>query len=142
MSNPTRAKRSLWPCPVYVARFSDGTECRMSFWSDAKKPLDFDRGRRGCCQAIGNERGRAVGTIPGTRYAACYQHYAPATDIEYGEVEYGGEVMVDPFFAAPAPVVPLRPKADPLAALLAKVGKLDWAQLEALQAAIDARVAA
>lgn len=52
-------KQCIWPAPVYVAKFSDGTECRMSFWSTAGKAFDFERGRKLCAQAIGNERARA-----------------------------------------------------------------------------------
>lgn len=38
--------KSMWPYPVYVATFADGTTQRMSFASPAGKPIDFDRGRR------------------------------------------------------------------------------------------------
>ena len=39
-------RKGLWPGPVYEAHFTDGTTGRMSFWSKAGKPFDFDRGRR------------------------------------------------------------------------------------------------
>jgi hypothetical protein len=39
-------RRGVYPWPVYQATLPDGTTRRMSFWSDGRKPLDFDRGRR------------------------------------------------------------------------------------------------
>ena len=40
-----QARKGMWPGPVYEGHFADGTIGRMSFWSKARKPLDFDRGR-------------------------------------------------------------------------------------------------
>ncbi len=41
-------RNGIYPAPVYVATFPDGKTVRMSFWSRAGKPLDYDRGRRLC----------------------------------------------------------------------------------------------
>jgi hypothetical protein len=40
------AAAGMWPPPVYVAQFWDGTERRMSFWSPAGKLVDEERGKR------------------------------------------------------------------------------------------------
>ena len=42
-----RRTKGMWPSPVYVAEFDDGTVGRASFWSPAGKPFDFAAGRRG-----------------------------------------------------------------------------------------------
>ena len=42
------SKHTLCPYPVYVAELADGTTRRMSFWQEAGKPWDFDRGRKLC----------------------------------------------------------------------------------------------
>ena len=39
-------RKCVYPHPVYEAHFSDGTVARMSFWSAAGKPWDFNRGWR------------------------------------------------------------------------------------------------
>lgn len=39
-------RKGLYPWPVFEAHFTDGTVTRMSFWSDASKPLDVDMGKR------------------------------------------------------------------------------------------------
>ncbi len=39
-------RKCIWPAPVYVGTFEDGSQCRMSFWSKEGKPLDIARGRR------------------------------------------------------------------------------------------------
>lgn len=129
--------KSIWPAPVYVARFRGGEVCRMSFYSLAGKPLDFDRGRRICCGVIGNERGmtnwpRGVGLPP---------MFSPATDIEHGEVDWDGEVFIDPFFTA-KPVAVAKPKADPVAKLTAQLGKLSAEQLAILSIEVDRRLMA
>ena len=43
-----QARKALYPYPTYQASFSDGTVARMSFWTRAGKPFDFDAGRRAC----------------------------------------------------------------------------------------------
>lgn len=48
-----------WPPPVYVATCDDGSAVRMSFWSDSRAPLDFERGRRGCAVALASRVARA-----------------------------------------------------------------------------------
>ena len=40
--------KCVFPAPVYVAKFADNQVVRMSFWSPAGEPLDFERGRRLC----------------------------------------------------------------------------------------------
>lgn len=44
----SQVMKGQWPAPVYVAKFSDGSQVRMSFWSQVKKPLDVERGKRLC----------------------------------------------------------------------------------------------
>lgn len=51
-------EKGIWPPPVYVATFADGSTVRMSYHSRAGKALDFARGRQLCCQVIANERER------------------------------------------------------------------------------------
>ena len=99
------AQRGVWPPPVYVATFADGEVVRMSYHSRAGKPLDHERGRRLCCQALGNERGRVGATrLIGTESLArpCWYVFAPASDITAGHAEQAGDVIRDPYFAAPA----------------------------------------
>lgn len=45
-----KRKGGMWPPPVYVAEFDDGTVGRASFWSPAGKPFDFESGRRALAQ--------------------------------------------------------------------------------------------
>src|SRR5271165_4756338 len=51
---------SVYPFPVYVATFADGTVARMSFWNKAGKPWDFASGRRLLAWAVGAGRDRAA----------------------------------------------------------------------------------
>lgn len=185
------AYKGMWPAPVYVATFADGTVGRHSFYSQAGKPLDFERGRNGACwlwrkgtHPVGSEKietesecGHCHGTgklcnseafrnvspdkdcfmchgagrrsikqwvttnDAGERYQAHAYHNTPArNDIVSGHIEHDGQSFPDPHFSGN--VVPMKPKADPVAALLAKIGKLDWEALEAIQNAIDQRLAA
>ena len=39
------AGHTLYPYPVYEARFVDGTVARLSFWQETNKPWDFARPR-------------------------------------------------------------------------------------------------
>ncbi len=39
-------KKGLWPAPVYEAHFADNTVGRMSFWTQAGKPINFEAGRK------------------------------------------------------------------------------------------------
>ncbi len=39
-------RKCVYPHPTYEAHFADGTVARMSFWSAAGKPWDFNRGWR------------------------------------------------------------------------------------------------
>lgn len=134
-----RKSKFSWPLPVYVARFKGGEECRLSFGTLAGKPLDFDRGRRYACHVIGNERGRAGrGRLSeSTPYWEAYnQYYEPADDIEYGEVEWDGEVFIDPFFL-PKPAAPVKAaKPSTLDRLLAQIAKLTPAERAILEAAL------
>jgi len=41
----SKIRKAMYPQPVYVAHFIDGTAKRMSFYSPADKPLDTERGR-------------------------------------------------------------------------------------------------
>lgn len=154
--------KSIWPAPVYVGRFADGETVRLSFHSRAGKPLDFNRGRRIVSAVIGNERGREAAmrdlaaqlrTVDATYGPICpdwayYQprhmlaHYAPA-DLASGFVDWDGVAYPDPHFA-PAAVEPAaKAKADPLARVLAAIGKLTVAQREAaLAALVPTRIAA
>lgn len=101
-----KKSNSIWPCPVYVAKFADGTDIRMSFSSPRGKPYDFDRGRRLVCQVIGNERRRkellsGIGRLPTAWYDSPYLALGtpPATDIVVAHVEHDGKLVEDPFFS-------------------------------------------
>lgn len=54
-----RKSKALYPIPVYEAHFADGTVRRMSFYQEAGKPWDFERGAQ-VCASVG--RGIAVQT--------------------------------------------------------------------------------
>lgn len=43
-----RPKAGIWPPPVYEAHYQDGSTLRMSFWTQAGKPVDATRGRALC----------------------------------------------------------------------------------------------
>lgn len=115
--------KSLWPCPVYVATFADGTTQRMSFASPASKPLDFERGRRLLAWACAQEQPvyepvEAYGRVTyEPRHAdgrtwntgASFGLAEPRTDMIAGFVDYDGQRHDDPFFA-PSNVVPMAPK--------------------------------
>jgi hypothetical protein len=92
------SKQSLYPYPVYVAQFMDGTMGRLSFWSDAKKTIDFTRGRTATAICYGRPDG-----APGMAT------YAPRA-IYHGWVEWNGAKHPDPHFlpssAAPPRVKP------------------------------------
>ncbi len=47
---PRRTNRSkcVYPYPVYEAHFADNTVLRMSFWTKAGQPFDFETGRAHC----------------------------------------------------------------------------------------------
>lgn len=103
--------RSIWPAPVYEGRFADGTVQRMSFYSLAGKPLDFDRGRRGAC-------------LRGLQPAA--------SDIVCGHVEIGDDTFADPYFdKTPVVVKPARVSSvDKLLAQLARLSAADRATVQ------------
>lgn len=41
-------RKCVYPHPVYVAEFEDGTVGRMSFWQPLGKPWNFEHGRSLC----------------------------------------------------------------------------------------------
>lgn len=139
--------KSIWPPPVYVARFADGTECRMSIWSRQGRPLDFERGRKVCCQAIGTERifdarGKGVskhayhswnGWSPDDMRRLCQ----PATDIVAGHFDQDGKITPDPFFM---PEAPARKKMSALDRLIASLDRLTPDDLRVLSVELDARL--
>ncbi len=43
-----QARKALHPYPVYEAHFADNTVLRMSFWTKAGQPFDFETGRAHC----------------------------------------------------------------------------------------------
>lgn len=53
------AKLGYYPAPVYVATFEDGAIGRMSFWSQAGKPIDFERGKRLLATAYARPEGES-----------------------------------------------------------------------------------
>lgn len=157
------AKQSIYPPPVYVATFADGTTCRMSFWSQAGKPFNFERGRRLCAQAIGNERARlAAGDRYVVRFMPKLARWSeptvvapigcmPAEDIIAGHVEYDGVTYLDPhFLPKPVPVIVQRTKRravaidDALSVVAAYFGLADpnADELAGLRAAFAAKAAA
>lgn len=139
--------RGIWPPPVYVARFSDGTECRMSIWSREGKPLDFERGRKVCCSAMGLEYAqrqimcdahstgrRAINWHPDRFRQLCQ----PATDIMAGHFDQDGKITPDPFFMPEAP--PARKKVSTLNQLIARLDRLTPDDLRVLSVELDARL--
>lgn len=122
MSKFTRGK-SIWPAPVYEGRFADGTVQRMSFYSLANKPLDFGRGRRGVCL---RESGIS------------------AVDIICGQVEIGDETFADPYFSNVQPLIRAKRAAaiPSVERMILAIEKLGWDEIEAIQVALDARLAA
>ncbi len=127
----TRGK-SIWPAPVYEGRFADGTVQRMSFYSLAGKPIDFDRGRHGVCL-----RGLEPGNNPSRPQMI-------ATDIVCGHVEIGDETFADPYFSNVQPMVRARRavSSPSIKRIVSAIGNLGWDEIEAIQAALDARLAA
>lgn len=153
--------KGIWPAPIYVARFADGSEQRASFFSAANKPIDFAAGRRMAChyarpwEAIeydgernfedGSYDSRGVPQVSRepipTRASleaslARYYSMPPRADLVAGYVELDGARIDDPHFApAPAPSVvalPKRRKADPIDSVLAALDKLSLADLETI----------
>lgn len=145
---PKLGGRGIWPPPVYVARFADGTECRMSIWSREGEPLDFERGRKVCCSAVGTERvfdarGKGVskhayhswsGWHPNDMRRLCQ----PATDLISGHFDQDGKITPDPFFMPEAP--PARKKVSALDKLIFSLDRLSPDDLLALSVELDARL--
>lgn len=124
-------KRSYWPPPVYVGRFADGTETRMSIWSQEGKPLDFGRGRRVTCGVVGNERCRA--NTPPQQWHKI--PFVPATDLKEGYFDYDGVRIPDPFFSGGAPD-PVSDKPSLLDRLIKQAAKLSPVDRDLLRAAL------
>jgi hypothetical protein len=108
-----------WPPPVYVAQFADGSTHRHSFYSVAGKPYDFARAEAGA-RWLWRENW-PIGT-------------QSRTDLIGGYVEHDGQRFEKTAMVAS--------KVNPVAALINKIGKMDWQEIEAIQAAIDQRLAA
>ncbi len=48
MPRRTNGRKCIYPYPTYEARFGDNRVLRMSFWSKAGQPFDFEAGRAHC----------------------------------------------------------------------------------------------
>lgn len=79
-------RNGIWPCPVYVATFADGTTGRCSFYSPKGKPIDVAHGRK----------------VAGVLYARpdgapCYTFFQtyPPRQVTSGHVEWNGETIAD-----------------------------------------------
>lgn len=153
MAKANKAKLYQWPPPVYVARFAGGEECRMSVSSTIKGQYGFERARGIICAVIGNERGRAAalrdlgatlratdktyGPTPlqGDIRGVMLAEYPAAGDLIAGHFEHDGAIVRDPLFL-PTEVTQAKAKADPLARVLAAIGKLSADQRDAVLAAL------
>lgn len=118
------SKQSLYPYPVYVAQFADGSTGRLSFWSDKKhaQGFDFARGRKAASICYARPDG-----APGFNCAY------PPRQIHQGWVEWNGAKHADPHFM---------PGVDP--AFMRRAVKRDWkamalAARQALQAGDHAK---
>ncbi len=85
--------KGMFPRPVYVAHFADGTQRRFSFWSREGKPIDF---------AAGYNVALAIGRS------------APVD----GYIDDKGTAIRDPYFQ---PVQVAKPKKESAAARLAAI---------------------
>lgn len=117
--------KGIWPAPIYVATFADGSEQRASFFSAANKPMACHYARQ--WEAIEYvARAPYYSTEPGphvmpTRESidaslARYYSMPPRADLVAGYVELDGSRVDDPHFARAA-VVALpkrRAKVDPI----------------------------
>ena len=138
-------RSKIWPPPVYVAKFRDGTECRLSCGDyrkgKAATGFDFDKGRRMACSVIGAERLREEYCMADRidwhpdRMRALYQIAGPAKDIVSGHMEHDGAIIPDPHFE-PA-VVATKPKTSALDRLIASIRKLNAEDLLRLQNEIE-----
>ncbi len=97
--------KGVFPRPIYVALFSDGSERRVSFWSRQGKSIDFAAGYN-----VAMLLGRAI----------------PVS----GHVEHDGQVMLDPHFT-PQTVVTKVAKDSPAKKLAAIVRALNEGEIEA-----------
>lgn len=128
------SKQSLYPYPVYVAQFADGSTGRLSFWSDTKHPGEFDfaRGRKAAAICYARPDGAPVATTNSMCRGYAPISYPPR-ELADGWVEWRGEKHPDPHFL---------PGVDP--AFMHRRGKRDWkamaiAARQALQAGDHAK---
>ena len=101
-------RKGVYPYPTYRAEFGDGTVIRMSFWSQAGKPWDFNLGRRLCEHWYHTSTGAAAEAIA-------------------GEVQQSGDIQAaDPRFSDWAEEAPTRKRvtARQLKATLAAILEL------------------
>lgn len=105
--DPLKRGGSLLPYPVYVARFADGSTSRLSFWSAAKKPINFARGYN--VSLLIHERKPVAGHVEWNGQRLEGQFFQPA-----------GAAEVSP---APAPVKRRAPSRD-YQRMLAEIAEL------------------
>ncbi len=105
-------KRGSYPAPVYVGEFDDGTVARISFWSEAGKPFDFESGRRTLATIYSRPEIRHQFNGSRRHTALCesaFKTYAPRVIVDgYVEHDVPGEPWMrvrDPLYAAPAQAV-------------------------------------
>lgn len=141
--------KGIWPAPIYVARFADGSEQRASFFSVANKPIDFAAGRGMAChyarqwEAIEYEEvkwSRQPQPTPASINASLARYYSMPlrADIVAGHVELDGAHLDDPHFAPPASVVALpKRRKDPIDSVLAALDKVSLSDLETIAALVE-----
>lgn len=96
--NDFKVGAGLQPYPTYVARYDDGSESRLSFYSRAGKPLDFAQGYNAAL-VIGRAKPIA------------------------GHVEYAGKQIADPFFETVAERVK-KPRASAVKELRERLSEI------------------
>ena len=87
------AKKGTWPAPVYEAHFTDGTVSRMSFWTQAGKPFDLDRGRGLFNPGVAIRQARAC--FEGKTLAMGYvEHDVPGKEfVRFADPFFTGDTM-------------------------------------------------
>lgn len=84
MITTAQMRRGAWPCPVYVATLATGETVRLSFFTEAGKPVDVARGRRVCQRLCLTQ----LGDRP--------ERATPYRGLLAGAVEYNDTVTADP----------------------------------------------